>query len=242
MLYRRANKGRVINANDCAEIVKYIQGHLTKEFDLDMMPKEKPVLNVDDLILGLTHHWSRDRSIFPTEEDRLDLATIMLFQSYTAGRPAEFVDGTKSRGRSDPLLDEPNDSLDSTPARPALVTVSSPHSQDELEALESDLSESEEDKDSGDDEESDHAQSDDTDLDDFEVDETGSKDHAKTEENPSFEKKTDQFGNTIRKHKALCYEDITLWVVRDPKQGGRDVLAMEIYLRHHKGVNRKPKP
>ncbi|KJZ69134.1 hypothetical protein HIM_11481 [Hirsutella minnesotensis 3608] len=46
----------------------------------------------------------------------------------------------------------------------------------------------------------------------------------------------------IRKHKALCYEDIVLWVVPDPNKRGRDVLAMEIFFRHHKGADNEPKP
>ncbi|KAG8415724.1 hypothetical protein J3459_011848 [Metarhizium acridum] len=46
----------------------------------------------------------------------------------------------------------------------------------------------------------------------------------------------------IRKHKALCYQDIVLWIVQDPNGRGRDVLAMEVFFRCHKGVDRKPKP
>ncbi|KAM0453320.1 hypothetical protein ACHAO4_004912 [Trichoderma viride] len=60
MLYQRTNKGRVINANDCEEIVKYIDGHLRTKFNLDDLPGSKPVMGVDNLLLGLTHHWSRD--------------------------------------------------------------------------------------------------------------------------------------------------------------------------------------
>ncbi|KAM7182758.1 hypothetical protein V8F33_014049, partial [Rhypophila sp. PSN 637] len=212
MLYRRANNGKVINANDCAEVVKcpnpmwYIQGLLTEEFDLDKMPKDKPVLGVDDLLWGLTHHRSRDRSVFPTEDDRLDLATIMLFQSYTAGRPAEFVDSTKSRGRKDPLSDEPEDHLDT----------------------ETDTEESEEHS-VFDDEEYNTNTTEDTDLDDNELDESRSSYEAE-KESESLEE-TDEFGDAIRKYKALCYEDITLWIAQDPKRGGRDVLAMEVYLR-----------
>jgi hypothetical protein len=63
-------------------------------------------MGVDDLLLGLTHHWAQDTSVFPTEDDRLDLPTIMLFQAYTACRPAELVDATKSRGSRDPLVDD----------------------------------------------------------------------------------------------------------------------------------------
>jgi hypothetical protein len=125
MLYRHCNNGRVVNPNDCeeirkvldqqlyfpamppyADITKYINATLKEKFQLDDQPATKPVMSVDDLFLGLTHHWSRDRSIFPTEDDRLDLPTIMLFQAYTACRPAELVDGTKCRGATDPLFDD----------------------------------------------------------------------------------------------------------------------------------------
>ena len=46
----------------------------------------------------------------------------------------------------------------------------------------------------------------------------------------------------VREFNALCYEDICLWVVRNPRRGDRDLLAMEVNLRHHKGVGNKPKP
>ncbi|KAM7192172.1 Protein of unknown function (DUF3435) domain containing protein [Rhypophila sp. PSN 637] len=233
MLYRRANEGRVINANDCAEIVK---------FDLDKMPKDKPVLGIDDLLLGLTHHWSRDRSVFPMEDDRLDLATIMLFQSYTAGRPAEFVDGTKSRGRKDPLLDEPEDHLVTDAVNqlgPDLNQTNPDDALDSPEHTETDTEESEEHS-VFDDEEYDTDATEDTELDDNELDESRSSYEAE-KESESLEE-TDEFGDAIRKHKALCYKDITLWIVQDPNRDGRDVLAMEVYLRHHKGADRKPKP
>jgi hypothetical protein len=46
----------------------------------------------------------------------------------------------------------------------------------------------------------------------------------------------------MREFKALYYEDVYLWVVKDPKRGDRDLLAMEVNLRHYKGVDNKPKP
>ena len=52
----------------------------------------------------------------------------------------------------------------------------------------------------------------------------------------------DEHREAIRKYKALCYEDICLWIVRNPKRGERDLLVMEVHLRHHKGVDNKPKP
>ncbi|EDN93100.1 predicted protein [Sclerotinia sclerotiorum 1980 UF-70] len=40
---------------------------------------------------------------------------------------------------------------------------------------------------------------------------------------------------------SLCYEDIRLWIVRNPIFGERDLLGIEITLAHHKGADRKPK-
>ena len=54
--------------------------------------------------------------------------------------------------------------------------------------------------------------------------------------------KPDEFGDVIRKYKALCYEDICLWIVKSLKKRERDLLAMEVHLRHHQGVDNKPKP
>ena len=50
------------------------------------------------------------------------------------------------------------------------------------------------------------------------------------------------FEEERRKWKALCYEDICLWIVQNPKPGERDLLAMEVALWHHKGADKKPKP
>ena len=41
--------------------------------------------------------------------------------------------------------------------------------------------------------------------------------------------------------KALCYEDICLFIVRHPETG-IDVPAMAVKFSHHKGMDRKPKP
>jgi hypothetical protein len=49
-------------------------------------------------------------------------------------------------------------------------------------------------------------------------------------------------GEDIRHFDAICYEDVRLLAVRSPDNGGRDVLAMEVMMAHHKGHKRRPKP
>ncbi|PQE19444.1 hypothetical protein CJF30_00009883 [Rutstroemia sp. NJR-2017a BBW] len=82
---------------------KYINTVWKVDFDLDSTSRPKPVVGPDDLLLLLVQHWARDESVFPTEDDRLDLATIMLFNAYTGGRPAEFGHASKGKASQDPL-------------------------------------------------------------------------------------------------------------------------------------------
>jgi hypothetical protein len=51
----------------------------------------------------------------------------------------------------------------------------------------------------------------------------------------------DEFGEARRKYKVLCYEDICLWIIKNPKGGERDVLAMEVHLQYYKGMDNKSK-
>jgi hypothetical protein len=50
------------------------------------------------------------------------------------------------------------------------------------------------------------------------------------------------FNKPIRLYKAICYKDVQLWIVQNPKQGEHNLLAMEVTLSHHKGADKKPKP
>ncbi|KAM3562091.1 hypothetical protein MY1884_001997 [Beauveria asiatica] len=280
MLYRRCNKGEAVNPNHCEEIRKYIGTELKDKFNLDDQPGSKPVLSVDDLLLGLTHHWSRDRSVFPTEDDRLDLPTIMLFQAYTACRPAELVDGTKCRGADDPMLDDSDVEDASDRAADDVVVAgggkslpgnsgtsnrkmnqkwkptttpryepepeSGPNAGSSLDdSLDVNLHDSvfDSNKESDDGESDDGSDGDDTS--DIECDENEDVDMLPPESKvgqPTTTDEQDDDKEIMRLHKALCYEDIVLWIVRDPNSGGRDVLAMEVLFRHHKGVDNKPKP
>ena len=44
-----------------------------------------------------------------------------------------------------------------------------------------------------------------------------------------------------REYKSLCYEDIRPRI-QNPTPEGRELLAIEITLSHHKGADRKSKP
>jgi hypothetical protein len=92
-------------------------GQLTKRYNLDTSVKTKPVQGVDDLLLALCYHWSKDTSVFPNERQRLQLPTIQLFAAYTGCRPAELVEPTRNTKRNKNLdwqdphpWDNPDDS------------------------------------------------------------------------------------------------------------------------------------
>ncbi|KAH7364055.1 hypothetical protein BKA65DRAFT_603155 [Rhexocercosporidium sp. MPI-PUGE-AT-0058] len=96
MLFNREN-GRHMDTNDAKEALAYMYGPLTRDYDLDITVKEKPVLGVDDLLLLLNHHWARDTSTFPTERHRVQFALILLLLFATGCRPAELVDANKKK-------------------------------------------------------------------------------------------------------------------------------------------------
>jgi hypothetical protein len=236
--------------------LKFINGTLKADFSLDNTSKSKPVAGPDDLLVLLVQHWARDESIYPTEDDRLDVATIMLFQAYTGGRPAEFVHASKGKASEDPLGEAEeagkNETtwgrVDSGHDR-ALVASDGPEYDDDSD--DGDGPESDDDDNATDThnksgepdsgygtDEADVAMSEDTnDCYTTEID-----DASEPVQQNDEAAELDEFGEVIRKYKALCYEDICLWIVQNPKEGERDLLAMEVHLRHHKGVDNKPKP
>ncbi|RFU27570.1 hypothetical protein B7463_g8769, partial [Scytalidium lignicola] len=84
MLYCRVN-GEYVDTNDRHEVVKYIDGILKVDFELDTTSKLKLVAGPDDLLLMLVQYWARDESVFPTEDD------------------SEFVHSSKDNASQDPL-------------------------------------------------------------------------------------------------------------------------------------------
>ncbi|KID94454.1 FluG domain-containing protein, partial [Metarhizium majus ARSEF 297] len=237
-LYRRSNQGRVVNANDCEEIRKHIHGRLKSQFNLDDQPGFKPVMGVDDLLLGLTQHWCRDRSVFPTEDDRLDPATIMLFQSYTAYLDHDDAATGTAAKRSPPMSHGITQSVEEHNA----VSCAGGKQEESEQELDSDSDDSvfdtddPYDSDDTKDTESDNNESDGT------THQGGRKWQFKQAGEPMDLDEAEEDHEIVRKHKALCYEDIVLWLVQDPNGGDRDVLAMEVMFRHHKGAKNKPKP
>lgn len=73
---------------------KYINSKLKVDFDLDTTFKPKPVARLDDLLLLLVQHWARDEFVFSTEDDRHNVTSIMLFQSYTGRDPLGEIEFT----------------------------------------------------------------------------------------------------------------------------------------------------
>jgi hypothetical protein len=248
--------------------VKYINGTLKVKFELDTTSKSKPVAGPDDLLLLLVQHWARDEHVYPTEDDRHDVATILLFQSYTGGRPAEFVHSSKGKASEDPLGEA--DETNKNKRRQETTGV-----DDDEESNADDGLEFDDDSDAGDgpEYENDLLFDSDDDDNDATTDDEGTEETADRDSGYNSDRtdvtmtkdtddyftvevegarrpvqqsgdadELDEFGEARRKYKALCYEDICLWIVKNPKEGERDILAMEVHLRHHKGVDNKPKP
>ncbi|TGO22912.1 hypothetical protein BPAE_0150g00050 [Botrytis paeoniae] len=210
--YNRAN-GHHMDTNDTKEVLMYLRTTLADRFNLERTTKAKPVLGADDILLLLTHHWARDTSTFPTENQRLALATIMLLSIYTGCRPAELVDASKGKAvlcgklsRNDSTcLSNDGDSDDED----------FKDSEDERSFIES------------------------KELDDPNYNQQNPWSNLN---NIDYKDDIEDDEIETRRFKSLCYEDIRLWIVQNPTKGERDLLGMEVTFAHRKGVDRKPKP
>ncbi len=230
--------------------MKYINGELKVKFGLDTTSKPKPVARPDDLLLLLVQHWACDESIFPTEDDHHDVTTIMLFQSYTGGRPVEFIHSLKGKASQDPLGEAEDTNMCESPQEATNEDYDDDsNAGDGLEYDDGDLFEDDDDTiDEDINETTDYDSSYNTD--EIEVTMTEDMDSCYTTEIDRFgdpeqqicdTAELDEFGEAIQKYKALCYEDICFWIVQNLKRGRRDLLAIEVHLRHHKGIDNKPK-
>lgn len=250
--------------------VKYINSKLKRDFDLDSTFKLKPVAEPDNLLLLLVQHWAQNEHAFLTEDNWLDVATILLFQFYTEGQSAEFVHSSKNAVSEDPL------------EKAEIIKNKWPQKQADKDDQGSDADNDYEynnNSNTGDgpvcdnnimfnfDENEENIIADGDDLVNQATDKTASHnssygngrtdvsvtedidDHDSSKFN-EFEEpvqencntiKLDEFEEATQKYKALCYKDICLWIVKNLKIEERDVLAMKVYLWHHKEVNNKPK-
>jgi hypothetical protein len=50
-----------------ADLSQYIDGYLIIEYNLNIITREKPVMNVNDVYFILYHYWVLDISVFPDE-------------------------------------------------------------------------------------------------------------------------------------------------------------------------------
>lgn len=206
------------------------------------MAKAKSVAGSDDLLLLLVQHWAHDESVFPIEDDRYDVVIIMLFQSYTGGRPVEFVHSSKGKAGEDPLG---NAEIDKDVQPRESSHYDCDDMSDTEDADDSEYDKLDDDMDCRGDPNSGYG----TDGTDIAMAEN-TNEGCTIEISGSGESvpqtctgvKHDEFGEAIRQYKALCYEDICLWIVQNPRPRGRDLPTMEVHLQHHKGVDNKPKP
>ena len=95
---------------------------LVNDFGLSTVAKPKPVLGPNDVLLLLTHHLARDTCTFPTEDQRVVFAAILLFFIYTGCLPAELVDGSKNKNGRQASWDDPDVPSSENPNREARST------------------------------------------------------------------------------------------------------------------------
>ncbi|KAM7210365.1 hypothetical protein V8F06_014251 [Rhypophila decipiens] len=186
------------------------------------------------------------------DTSRLQLSTSVVWAAYTRYNECTIHQllarsPQPAQTSKDPLLDEPEDHLVSDAVNQLVPDLNKTNTDDTLQSPKDTDTSTEESEDhpvfDGDgydtDVTEDNEADDDDELDDDQID-VDARGFQKVKE-PKSHEEMDEFGDAIRKHKALCYEDITLWIVKNPNQDGRDVLAMEVYFRHYKGADRKPK-
>ena len=197
-------------------LFQYLRVELVKDFGLSTTVKPKPVLGPNDILLLLTHHWARDTCTFPTEDQRVSFAAILLFFIYTGCRPAELVDSSKSRNGCQASWDD----LDDPDSEGPDCEGQDLEQSEDLDCEGQDLKQSE-----------------DPDYD--------KPDPWECLDNGNYSDDNDSLSNfnkLIRLYKAICYKDVRLQIVQNSKQGEQDLLAIKVTLFYYKGADKKPKP
>lgn len=174
----------------------------------------------------------------------------MLFQAYTGSRPAEFVHASKGKASKHPLGEVEqgvNNRRDQkgSPDRTANLDYDDDSDADngpEFDDGTSDCSDQDEDRRVGEGSAFSNitayaSMDSDSGYNSDGTDASKKEDDCEPVHQTYDASEPETFGEATRAWKALCYKDLILWVVRNPQEGARDVLAMEVSLRHHKGVD-----
>ncbi|KAK5312400.1 hypothetical protein LTR93_011344 [Exophiala xenobiotica] len=74
--------------------VQFIEGTLTEEYGLDNVEIEKPLLEADDFVEVIRHHWASDINVFPNERQRLQLAANPVAGGVHRSRPQALLNLT----------------------------------------------------------------------------------------------------------------------------------------------------
>jgi integrase len=70
---------------------QFIEGPLTKEYNLDTIEREPQLLEADDFVVVIQYHWVSDINVFPNERQRVQVATILLLAAFTGSRPGALL-------------------------------------------------------------------------------------------------------------------------------------------------------
>ena len=73
--------------------MQFVGSVLKAEYNLSMLSKSKSIMNVDDLLQLLHHHWVLSTDYYPVERERVQHALIILFMACTTARPSTLVEG-----------------------------------------------------------------------------------------------------------------------------------------------------
>ncbi|KAG8852526.1 hypothetical protein FRB96_008621 [Tulasnella sp. 330] len=96
-LYAKST-GRRMDINESDEVLKFHQTYLIPRFHLSAPSlRDKSVTDSGDLLALLSFNWGYDHRRLPSERQRLDIAACYLILASTGCRPAEIVDGEKSK-------------------------------------------------------------------------------------------------------------------------------------------------
>src|SRR5947209_13853437 len=79
----------------------FIGSVLKGDYDLSILSKDKPVMNVDDFLLLLHYHWTLSTDYYTIEWERVQLALIIFFIACTTAYPSILVEGSGYYGIND---------------------------------------------------------------------------------------------------------------------------------------------